>query len=444
MVLTGRRASLGGEPTPPHAHRSRAVRRATIAPVHLAASLARGAAAGHPRRRGARGAGRRARASRSPAPTRPPPRAALLTARALPNPTLAASYSKSAPQKHLVARHPGVRRALDARRACARRRTASARAARLLLRSRSALPRSSRWTPRTPRPSRRDARFRLSRQTARDADSLRQMTVRRRDAGDASELDVDLATVVAGQQLNVAANDSLAYMSALLTVQTLMGIAADSAASCSRTRCVCAPRGHGASSVAARQRSWPRSRASPATAWRRRQRGAIAAAEATLPRPSWRSRSSAAACSRRRRSARRRVGRSGQRAAGCLPLIGVAIPLPLFDRNGADRRGDRRARAGARRSSSRRGSRCGSASWKGCASASSCIAKVARDRDLVVRAQRVADVADGVSRGRLGAARRARGAAQRARGARPVHRRSRRAAHGEHRAARAHPDRCRP
>jgi cobalt-zinc-cadmium efflux system outer membrane protein len=72
------------------------------------------------------------------------------------------------------------------------------------------------------------ARFRLSRQTARDADSLRKMTVSRRDAGDASDLDVDLATVTAGQQLNVAASDSLTFMSTLLTVQTLMGIPVDS------------------------------------------------------------------------------------------------------------------------------------------------------------------------------------------------------------------------
>ena len=72
-----------------------------------------------------------------------------------------------------------------------------------------------------------DARFRLSRQTARDADSLRAMTVARRDAGDASDLDVDLAAVAAGQQSNVASADSLTFMSALLTVQTLMGLSAD-------------------------------------------------------------------------------------------------------------------------------------------------------------------------------------------------------------------------
>jgi outer membrane protein, heavy metal efflux system len=51
--------------------------------------------------------------------------------------------------------------------------------------------------------------------------------VARRDAGDASDLDVDLATVAAGQQWNLASADSLSYMSTVLTLQTLMGIPPD-------------------------------------------------------------------------------------------------------------------------------------------------------------------------------------------------------------------------
>jgi cobalt-zinc-cadmium efflux system outer membrane protein len=72
------------------------------------------------------------------------------------------------------------------------------------------------------------ARLRLSRQTANDADSLRKMALARRDAGDASDLDVDLATITAGQQANVVSGDSLTNLSALLTVQTLMGMPSDS------------------------------------------------------------------------------------------------------------------------------------------------------------------------------------------------------------------------
>jgi cobalt-zinc-cadmium efflux system outer membrane protein len=74
------------------------------------------------------------------------------------------------------------------------------------------------------------AKFGLSRQTAHDADSLRVMATKRRDAGDASDLDVDLAGIVAGQQANVASTDSLDYMHLLLTVQMLMGLPADSVA----------------------------------------------------------------------------------------------------------------------------------------------------------------------------------------------------------------------
>src|SRR5206468_10247444 len=68
----------------------------------------------------------------------------------------------------------------------------------------------------------------LSRRNARDADSLRRMAAVRRDAGDASDLDVELATVNAGQQANVAAADSLTYVSTQFDLQAVMGIRSDS------------------------------------------------------------------------------------------------------------------------------------------------------------------------------------------------------------------------
>jgi len=154
-------------------------------------------------------------------------RARLLTARALANPALAASYSKSAPQKHLALEIP-----LDApwtRRARIGAAGASLRAAELrMLSEHTAAIVDADTTYTTALAA--EARFRLSRQTAREADSIRVLTMRQRDAGDASELDVDLATVTTGQQANVASNDSLAYMRVLLTLQTLMGIPADSVA----------------------------------------------------------------------------------------------------------------------------------------------------------------------------------------------------------------------
>jgi cobalt-zinc-cadmium efflux system outer membrane protein len=67
------------------------------------------------------------------------------------------------------------------------------------------------------------ARRALSAQSARDADSLLVLARLRRDAGDASEFDVQLATVVAGQLAGAASADSLDAASLLLTLQSLMG-----------------------------------------------------------------------------------------------------------------------------------------------------------------------------------------------------------------------------
>lgn len=151
-------------------------------------------------------------------------RANLITARALPNPTLNASHTGAPPQKHLILDMPFDAPWQRGPRIGAA--TASARAARLRFLSERAAALLEVDTTYTSALG-AQARFRLSRQTARDADSLRKMTAARRDAGDASDLDLDLATVTAGQQENVAATDSLTFMSALLTVQTLMGIPAD-------------------------------------------------------------------------------------------------------------------------------------------------------------------------------------------------------------------------
>ncbi|MGE5732373.1 MAG: TolC family protein, partial [Gemmatimonas sp.] len=67
----------------------------------------------------------------------------------------------------------------------------------------------------------------LSRRNALDADSLLHMVERRRDAGDASDMDVELARVNAGQQANVAAADSLTLLSTLLDLQAVLGIRSD-------------------------------------------------------------------------------------------------------------------------------------------------------------------------------------------------------------------------
>jgi cobalt-zinc-cadmium efflux system outer membrane protein len=152
-------------------------------------------------------------------------RAAVLTARAWPNPNLSYLRSEAVPRNHLNLdfpldapwqRGPRVASANAARRASQLRFLSERTAALLEV--------DTTYT----RALATDARLRLSRQTARDADSLRKMTIARRNAGDASDLDVDLATITAGQQTNLVSGDSLTRLSALLTVQTLMGIPADS------------------------------------------------------------------------------------------------------------------------------------------------------------------------------------------------------------------------
>ena len=145
-----------------------------------------------------------------------------LTAGALDNPGLSLSYSKSAPRYHvgldLPLDLPWVRRdrigAAEQQRRGAQYRFAFARAA-------TALAADTTYTVALAAA----ARARLAQRNAADADSLWRIARTRREAGDASDLDVRLAEVYAGQQLNLAAADSLALASALLDVQGVMGLA---------------------------------------------------------------------------------------------------------------------------------------------------------------------------------------------------------------------------
>jgi len=146
----------------------------------------------------------------------------LLTARAFENPSFSADYSKSTPQYHfsldVPIDYPWMRRlrvsAAESGRQAAQYTFAFERAA-------AALDADTTYT----RALAARAHARLSRQNATDADSLLHMAVARRDAGDASELDVELATVNAGQQDNVAVADSLEFLSTVLDLQAVMGIA---------------------------------------------------------------------------------------------------------------------------------------------------------------------------------------------------------------------------
>lgn len=150
--------------------------------------------------------------------------AGLISARARPNPGLSTSYSKSVPNYHV-----GVDIPIDFPWLRQMRVQAAAyglQAAQLryqLARATMALDADTTYT----RAIAARERLALSRRNALDADSLLRMVVRRRDAGDASDMDVELARVNAGREENVAAGDSLTWISTLLDLQATLGMSSD-------------------------------------------------------------------------------------------------------------------------------------------------------------------------------------------------------------------------
>lgn len=147
-------------------------------------------------------------------------RARLLGARALQNPAFNAAYSKSPPQLHFTVDLPfdlpGLR---GARLASA---LAGLRAADYRYRFEKAAAALDADTTFT-RALAAAARARLSQRNALVADALLQMAVVRRDAGDASDLEVEMAKVNAGQQHNLATADSVDLTGALIDLQAVMG-----------------------------------------------------------------------------------------------------------------------------------------------------------------------------------------------------------------------------
>jgi cobalt-zinc-cadmium efflux system outer membrane protein len=139
----------------------------------------------------------------------------------LPNPTLSANYSKSFPQYHVALDVPIDLPPIRAGRAHPA--LVALEAARLrfqFTRGTIALDADTTYT----RALAAREHLALSRRNALDADSLLRMVERRRDAGDASAMDVELARVNAGQQENIAAGDSLTLVSSLLDLQAVLGL----------------------------------------------------------------------------------------------------------------------------------------------------------------------------------------------------------------------------
>lgn len=264
--------------------------------------------------------------------------ARLRSARAYPNPTVAASYSKSVPQNHLTLEVPvdlppvrGARvRAAESARASARFTFLADRAAieldvdTLYTTAQGAALRAS-----------------LSRAAAGDAMELLRITRARQSAGDASDLDVNLADVSAQQAENTAAADSVAAIDLVLQLQAAMGVRGDSVALVLADSLVppsAAGDAHaaGATGVLPAGASMTAPRVAAATA-------ALVSAQETL--------------ALQRRSVfgapAIQLGVEGRDPTGSergvLPTFGVALPLPLFNRNqgeiGAARAGVQRAQA---------------------------------------------------------------------------------------------------
>jgi len=147
--------------------------------------------------------------------------AQLVTARAMPNPTALATYSKSVPMYHYIVelpidfpwlREPRIQSAELGLNAASLRYQ--------LARATVGLDADTTYTNAVAARE----RLELSRRNAIDADSVMHMVQRRRDAGDASDMDVELARVFAGQQANIANADSLFLISTLLDLQGVLGM----------------------------------------------------------------------------------------------------------------------------------------------------------------------------------------------------------------------------
>jgi cobalt-zinc-cadmium efflux system outer membrane protein len=295
--------------------------------------------------------------------------AQLTTASALPNPTLSASYSKATPNYHTTAELP-----LDlpwfrgARVGSARAVREAARLRYTFERAGAALDADTAYT----RALAARSRLALSRRNADGADSLRRMAVLRRDAGDASEMDVELATITAGQQANVVAADSLELMARLLDLQAAMGVQQAS------TTLVLTD------SLSDPPPDPPSPSATPVL---------ITAAERSLA-------AARLGVTFQRRSLLQpslmvgfETGDPSGAEPGLLPTVGIALPIPLFDfnRGGRAQAAAERLRAEASLSVARRESAVQIAEAR--RRREIALTKLARDRTLIRSAERLAAMA---------------------------------------------------
>jgi outer membrane protein, heavy metal efflux system len=215
------------------------------------------------------------------------------------------------------------------------------------------------------------AHARLSRRNADDADSLLAMARLRHAVGDVSELDVRLAEVNAGQLENVALDDSLAALEAVLALQLAMG---ESGAE---------PTILLADSLAPPAESLPGQPAEPLP---------VAAAAASL-----RAEDRALTLAHRNVFAAPSLQLGFDRddpggQTGLLPTVGISWPLPLFNRNGGEVAQARAARLRAQASLDLARRETGAEWIRVQRTFTSALGRVTRDRELLASAERVAEM----------------------------------------------------
>lgn len=292
----------------------------------------------------------------------------LALARAFPNPAFSASYSKSVPRYHYILDIPVDWPWTRGPRVGAASALGDAQAARYAFELAAA--RFDADTAYTVALAAL-AHARLARRNAADADSLLRVARLRRDAGDASEMDTRLAEINAGELANVAADDSLAARSALLTLQLVIGMPPESTIVLGDTLAL------------------PDSAAPipPAPA----EPLAVVAAQAEL------------VAAERTLSLERSVnllspsiqvgverGDPTGSEPGALPTFGISLPLPLFNWNGGGiiRARAERDGAGARLTATQRGAQ---ADWtRAVGERAVAVARARRDAGLVANADSVA------------------------------------------------------
>ncbi|HTH65323.1 MAG TPA: TolC family protein [Gemmatimonadales bacterium] len=245
-------------------------------------------------------------------------------ARLYPNPSLGATYTKDTPHYHVIADVPLDLPWLRSARVGAA--SAASDAARFRFSFERAAIRFDVDTTYTHALA-AQAHAQLSRRTAQAADTLLAMARLRRSVGDVSELDVRLAEVNAGQMANAAADDSLASIATLLAVQLAMGLAADSQAIVLADTLVPPP-----DSALPGVAGEPLRVAAAVAELRAEERTLSLAHRNAFPTPSF------------------QVGVEfgDPTQSGSLPTFGLALPIPLFHRNGGEVAQARAARERAR------------------------------------------------------------------------------------------------